>query len=184
MGAEGEQPSSPLPPCTAVGAAQTAARGLLLVGREENQGQFCLWPTARCSAPSHVPAAIIKSGVQPFAARGDLERSPCKARVETKPSAPTSVRAPTRAHGGGKATGSHGAIPRKGQQAEGDAVQNKHPSLFQGERSPVPPTLALTFQNTRPHLPAEPGCCIPRAPAPLTRTPSCCQKVFLAALFI
>lgn len=45
--------------------------------------------------------------------------------------------------------------------------------------------LLLFFQSTQTHLPVEPGCCIPTTPAaPLATTPSCCQKVFLAALFI
>lgn len=52
-------------------------------------------------------------------------------------------------------------------------------------RPSSPQRLLSLFRSTQTHLPAEPGCCIPTTPAvPLATTPSCCQKVFLAALFI
>lgn len=47
----------------------------------------------------------------------------------------------------------------------------------------MPGACLFLLSGARTHLPMELGCYIPTTPV-LLRTPSCCQKVFLAALFI
>lgn len=78
-------------------------------------------------------------------------------------------------------------LPLKTNLGEGDATSlSVGPRWVQEAGGPLSLQHLLSFfRSTQTHLSVEPGCCIPTTPAvPLATTPSCCQKVFLAALFI